>query len=64
MTASDKPNVTQLRRLRSAYADAAVAYDAVIVETVEEEQRALDELVDYVEAHDLNGSEWDPRGPE
>lgn len=25
------------------------------------EQRAHDELVDYIEAHEMNGSEYDPR---
>lgn len=28
------------------------------------EQDAWDALVDYVEEHDLNYTEWDPRGPE
>lgn len=27
------------------------------------EQEAYDELVDYVEEHDLNGTKHDPRGP-
>jgi hypothetical protein len=29
-----------------------------------EEQEAWDEWVDWVEANELNGTFWDPRGPE
>jgi len=31
-------------------------------DTLVEEQHTRDALVDYVEAHDLNYSQWDPRG--
>jgi hypothetical protein len=32
--------------------------------TYEEEDKAYQRLIDFVEANDLNYTEWDPRGPQ
>jgi hypothetical protein len=56
--------MTHLLRLQTAWVEAVAAYDSDDPNTVEAEQETLDALVDYVEAHDLNYTKWDPRGPE
>lgn len=52
-------------RLRSEWERRLAAYRAADDDRIDyldrQEQAAYDRLVEFVEAHDLNGSEWDPR---
>jgi hypothetical protein len=53
----------ELRRLWADWNSAYATYQTADEDYVYEAERvAWDALVDYVEADDLNGTEWDPRG--
>lgn len=56
---------TRVRTLRAAWDAATAAYQRNDSDANREaEQNAYDELVDYIEANELNGTAHDPRGPE
>lgn len=57
-------DTVETRRLWAAWEAARGRRDRVGTDAADAaEQAAYDELVDYVEANDLNGTEYDPRGP-
>lgn len=64
MTATEKQEVARLREAwQQALGDYRAGTDGDDWATLfAAEQDAYDELVDYVEAHNLNGTAYDPRG--
>ena len=60
----DDIDFSRAGELRALWRDSVIAMKVKDSQTnIDAEQVAYDKLVDYVEAHDLNYSEFDPRGP-